>query len=138
MNRVESRLLYYFDHRCKKTFFTFFILVTFLSGAGTSHHINGIIVQPTSLTCAPSRQAARVDKKDRRRTLEPTELMLPAYISSTRELPPPLKSANLSQPLIDAVARARHRNLLRIITRLHDHEQQNVSSWTGFNIHTLS
>jgi len=107
-----------------------------LSGAGTSHCINGIIVQPPSLTCAPSRLAARVDKKDRRRTVEPTELMLPAYISSTRELLPPLKSANLSQPLIDAVTRARHRNRLWIITRLYDHVQQNVSCWTGFNIQT--
>ena len=77
-----------------------------------------------------------MDKKDRRRTVEPTELMLPAYISSRREGPPPLKSANLSQFLVDATARARRRNLLWIITRLHDHVQQNVSSWTGFNMQT--
>lgn len=107
-----------------------------LSGAGTSHRINGIIVQPTSLTCAPPRQVDRVDKKDRRRTVEPTELMLPAYISSGRELPPPVKTANLSQPIIDAVTRAKYHNLIWIITRLSNHLQQNVASWTGFNIQT--
>ena len=33
-----------------------------LSGGGTSHRVNGIIVQPKSLSCLPSQQASFVTK----------------------------------------------------------------------------
>ncbi|KAG1714540.1 hypothetical protein GQR58_001134 [Nymphon striatum] len=106
-----------------------------LSGAGTSHRVNGIVVQPQSLSCAPERNST-VDKKEKRRTLELSEQPLPIYITSKREGPPPLQFANLSVPLADATERSRQNNFLWVITRLHDTVNQTVSSWTGFNIRT--
>ncbi|KAG1664664.1 hypothetical protein GQR58_019714 [Nymphon striatum] len=106
-----------------------------LSGAGTSHRVNGIVVQPQSLSCAPERNST-VDKKEKRRTLELSEQPLPIYITSKREGPPPLQFANLSVPLADATERSMQNNFLWVITRLHDTVNQTVSSWTGFNIRT--
>jgi len=68
-----------------------------LSGAGTSHRVNGIIVQPQTLTCTPVRKPV-VDRKEKRRTLDLPEQHLPLYISAKREGPPPLRFSNLSLP----------------------------------------
>ena len=106
-----------------------------LSGGGTSHRVNGIIIQPQTHSCSPERKLT-VDKKKKRHSLELSEQQLPIYISSKRTGPPALKSANLSVPLSDAVQRAGQNNVLWIITRLHDNVNQTVSSWTGFNIKT--
>jgi hypothetical protein len=106
-----------------------------LSGAGTSHRVNGIIVQPTVSSCAPARQPV-ADKKDKRRTIEANVEPLPVYISATRDSPPPLKATNLSPSLEDALNSSRQCNLLWILVRLHDSAQQKISSWTGFNIQT--
>jgi len=106
-----------------------------LSGAGTSHRVNGIVVQPQSLSCTPERNST-VDKKEKRRTLELSEQPLPIYITSKREGPPPLQFANLSVPLADAIERSRQNNFLWVINRLHDTVNQTVSSWTVFNIRT--
>ena len=106
-----------------------------LSGGGTSHRVNGVIVQPQALSCAPQRKPC-VDKKEKRRTLELSEQQLPIYISGKRMGPPPLKPNNLSTPLSDATEIARQKNFLWILARLHDTVNQRVGSWTGFNIKT--
>ena len=36
-----------------------------LSGAGTSHRVNGIIVQPTSLSCKPPKPPATLNRNDK-------------------------------------------------------------------------
>ena len=104
-----------------------------LSGAGTSHRVNGIIVQPQTQTCAPERKSV-VYRKEKRKTLNVHEQLLPVYISAKRESPPPLSIASL--PLDDVLDRARHKNFLWLLARLHDTANQIVSSWTGFSIKT--
>ena len=105
-----------------------------LSGAGTSHRVNGIIVQPTVSSCALERGTQSTDKREKRRTITSPVDLLPLYVSSRREGPPPLKSAKLSQALVDAIKDAHQLNHLWVITRLHYTEHQKISSWTGFNI----
>jgi hypothetical protein len=106
-----------------------------LSGAGTSHRVNGIIIQPKVATCEPERKQV-VDKKDKRRTIVATEEILPVYISSKKVGPPPVKAAVLTQPLEDALSQSNKQNLLWILARLHDAAHQKISAWTGFNILT--
>lgn len=108
-----------------------------LSGAGTSHRVNGIIVQPAVSTCATERiPTPALSKQDKRRTVEANLDPLPLYISANRESPPPLKSPNLSLPFEDATRSACQRNHLWILVRLHETSRQTTSSWTGFNIQT--
>lgn len=108
-----------------------------LSGAGTSHRVNGIIVQPAVSTCATERfTTPALSKHDKRRTVEANVDPLPLYISANRESPPPLKSPNLLLPFEDATRSACQRNLLWILVRLHETSRQTTSSWTGFNIQT--
>ena len=66
-----------------------------LSGGGTSHRVNGIIIQPQTHSCSPERKLT-VDKKKKRHSLELSEQQLPIYISAKRTGPPALKSDNLS------------------------------------------
>ena len=47
-----------------------------LSGAGTSHRVNGIIIQATSMTCATP-PPVTINKKDRRRTIQASDIPLP-------------------------------------------------------------
>ena len=66
-----------------------------LSGAGTSHCINGIIVQPAVSTCATERlPTAALSKQDKRHMVEGNVDPLPLYISAKKESPPPLKLPN--------------------------------------------
>jgi len=59
-----------------------------LSGGGTSHRVNGIVVQPQALSCAPERKSS-VNKKEKRPTTQLPEHQLPIYISTKRtDLPP--------------------------------------------------
>jgi hypothetical protein len=73
-----------------------------LSGAGTSHRVNGIIVQPISLSCAPAKGFP------------------------TGKVPHP---ANLSMPLIAATTRASQHNFMWVLARLHDVANQSICSW---------
>ena len=99
-----------------------------LSGAGTSHH-----VQPQTQAYAPERKSV-VNRKEKRKTLDVPEQPLPMYISTKREGPPPLIISNL--PHEDVMNRAKQKNLLWLLTRLHDTANQMVSSWIGFSIKT--
>ena len=108
-----------------------------LSGTGTSHRVNGIIVQPAFSSCAPERVPGPLSKKnDKRRTVNATMEPLPIYISAKKQSPPPLKAQNLSLQFEDAVRSSRQRNLLWVLVRLHESANQTISSWTGFNILT--
>jgi len=66
-----------------------------ISGAGTAHRVNGIIVQPQTLTCAPERKPL-VDRNEKKRTLDLPEQHLPLYISAKREGAPPLTFSDIS------------------------------------------
>lgn len=106
-----------------------------LSGAGTPHRVNGIIVQPEVSSCAPSRISVN-HKKDKQHTMKANLEPLPIYISTKRNSPPPLVAPNSSVLFEDAMSRCHQRNLLWILVRLHDSSHQTMSSWTGFNIQT--
>ena len=51
-----------------------------LAGAGTSHRVNGIIVQPTSSSCAPPTTAMTANMKAKQCTIKPPEAQLPKYV----------------------------------------------------------
>ncbi|XP_064116328.1 uncharacterized protein LOC135222086 [Macrobrachium nipponense] len=107
-----------------------------LSGAGTSHRVNGIIVQAKSMTCAPPKPQLSISKKDKKRTIRSSDIPLPVYTAGKRNGPAPVTPADLSEVLKDAAWRAQRRNILFIIERAQDPTNQTVSSWTGFNILT--
>ena len=107
-----------------------------LSGSGTSHRVNGIIVQPLTLSCQPPAQAnVTNNKREKKRSIEPIDATLPIYISGKRSGPPPLTPANLSVLVTETITTAENKNLLWIIAQAHDSAHQ-ISSWTGFNIRT--
>ncbi|MES9883965.1 MAG: hypothetical protein ABW185_24210, partial [Sedimenticola sp.] len=106
-----------------------------LSGAGTSHRVNGIIVQPMSLSCAPPPPVSSVQKKDKKRTVKPLDIPLPIYVVGKRQSPPPVVPSELTSALTTARSSGRQRDLLWIMVRAYNTEEQ-VSSWTGFNILT--
>ena len=108
-----------------------------LSGAGTSHRVNGIIVQPAVSSCAPERVPVPVlTKKAKRCRVKANLEPLPIYISGKKDSLPPLKVPNLSLQFADAVRNSSKRNLPWILVRLHESSHQTISSWTGFNILT--
>jgi len=108
-----------------------------LSGEGTTHRINGIVMQPVSLTCAPQRQDEPiVFKQEKRRTIETVGDCLPLYVAGQRMVPPPLNTPTLSMPFKDASTSAHQRNYIWLLVRMHDIHNQIIPSWTGFNIQT--
>lgn len=107
-----------------------------LSGAGTSHRVNGIIVQPVSSSCDPPPPVTSVQKKDKKRTITPLELPLPLYVLGKKQNPPPIVPADLHPTLATEQLSARQRNSLWIMVRASNTGEQTTSSWTGFNILT--
>jgi len=107
-----------------------------LSGAGTSHRVNGIIVQPTSSSCAPPKPAMTANKKAKKRTIKPPEAQLPIYVLGKRSSTPAIVPSELTTALENVALTARQRNLLGDSVRVHDTSDQTTSSWTGFNILT--
>ena len=107
-----------------------------LSGSGTSHRVNGIIIQPLTLSCEPKLpKKPSVDKKEKKRSIEPSDHPLPLYISGKRASPPPLLAVDSSsQNVSDAITVAANKNLIWIIARAHAPSHQTINSWTGFNI----
>ena len=109
-----------------------------LSGGGTSHRVNGIIVQPKSLSCLPSQQASFVTKTDKKRSILPCDKLLPIYNVGKRVGPPAVKPADSYNAPSEAYLVAKHKNYVWLMTCLMNPSDQVVSSWTGFNIITRS
>ena len=61
-----------------------------LSGAGTSHRVNGILVQPLVPTVEPPPKEQTV-VKTRKRSINPPQLQLPPYNAGVRVGPPVLE-----------------------------------------------
>lgn len=104
-----------------------------LSGEGTSHRVNGIIVQTRGEEPDPSRSKVHLQKA-KKRSNTPTPLQLPDYIAGQRcgpkgRVPVPLDTH-------DEKKLAYQKNLVWSLTRLQDTTKQCVPSWTGFNILT--
>jgi len=101
------------------------------TGAGRSHRVNGIIIQPTSATCLPPRLGINEKKK---RSIEISDLSLPEYISGNKKNPPPTQTQELPSVCVTKFSEAKRYNLFWMVSRLSDPIIQKVSAWTGFNI----
>ena len=108
-----------------------------LTGKGTSHHVNGIVVQPTVYgPHLPNHELPHIEKQ-KQRTITVDDQELEVYVAATRVGPQTLTTKANIQYSTRASKVARNENLLWILSRnsaLDD--QQSVPSWTGFNIQT--
>ena len=89
-----------------------------LTGGGTPHRVNDIIFQTKSLKCVPHHTTSTVAKTDKKRSIQPSEKLLPVYSVGKREGPPTVKPADLSGTLADAASTAQRGNHLWVLTRL--------------------
>ena len=105
-----------------------------LSGSGTSHRVNGIIIQPRTQKQIEQKPETTVKKSEKRRTIPFTDQTLTPYISVKRRGPPPITPTQLDEKLRNESIQAENKNHLWIMVRLVDQNKQDVSSWTGFNI----
>ena len=97
-----------------------------LSGGGTSHRVNGIVVQPRSYgPYAQKNVTSEPTSKTKQRSVNVTPTQLPTYFAGGRVGRPP-------RPYVDADAddlrqHTARKNLLWILTRLHQASHQDVS-----------
>lgn len=102
-----------------------------LSGAGTSHRVNGIAVQSKVAGSVPEKVLPE-GTKSKKRSITPTALMLPTYNAGRRAGPPRIETAYVDTTR--EVQDSKTKNNIWLLTRMLDHEDQSISSWTGFNI----
>ena len=105
-----------------------------LSGGGTSHHVNGIVIQPEFIVIRQSSELP-VSKpqmsQNKKRSINVHKLHL-AQCNAVERMGPP-QAATFDVDTRAAVEPARRKNLVWMTCRLHD---LNIPSWTGFNILT--
>lgn len=102
-----------------------------LSGGGTSHRVNGIVVQHE--VYGPKLPSVQVHvPRHKQRSVEVGHCPLPVYNAGERTGPPPRQYVPVD--VKDVTNEAFKINLLWIIARLHASENQCVGGWTGFNI----
>ena len=102
-----------------------------LSGGGTSHRVNGIVVQPRVFGPSPA-PPSMVENKSRRRSIEATEIHLPVYNAGERVGPPHRHCVEVSYT--DIQRESWRKNLIWLLVRLHANKNQPVCSWTGFKV----
>ena len=104
-----------------------------LSGAGTSHSVNGIAVQARHFGPYPQPQANTQIKRTKKRSIDYLPRTETAPYNAGERRGPPLRSyIDVTSAVI--VEEAWKKNLLWILVRLHAKEKQRASGWTGFNI----
>ena len=103
-----------------------------LSGGGTSHRVNGIVIQPLTYGPHMPKDLTKVEKrKERAITLEEDDP--PIYNVGQRVGPPKRKVQEVDGESI--INEARKKNLLFVLARLrYAANKQKVGNWTGFNI----
>ena len=104
-----------------------------LSGAGTSHRVNGIIVQP-SVPSVCQLKPKQTTTKSKTRTIHVSMLPLPSYNSGIRV--GPLRMEHVDVNLGEVKKEAQIKNHVWTLVRQQDISNQCISSWTGFNILT--
>ena len=109
-----------------------------LSGKGTSHRVNGIAVQPRVFGPDLSpKECPRIDKRKQRTLSTEHQPQLDVYVAGSHVGPHPLKTKDDYAGEANKAARnAEHKNMLWILARQLNSEDQAVPSWTGFNIQT--
>ena len=103
-----------------------------LTGAGTSHRVNGIIIQPRVYGPHQKPQQIPAMKKQKLRSIVVDDLNLPVYNSGDRTGPGLLLTAPEDTDHAHDTAFAK--NLLWVLMRQAEQANQDVCSWTGFNI----
>lgn len=104
-----------------------------LSGAGTSHRVNGIAVQARHFGPNLPPEPAIELTRTRKRSIDPlVQSEVPPYNAGDRCGPRARKFVEVTSA--EMLANARKKNLLWILVRLHAKEKQKTSGWTGFNI----
>ena len=105
-----------------------------LTGAGTSHRVNGIFIQPEVQTVLQEKERKPIEEI-RSRSRSPTTSLLPQYIAGKKGHPPIAKQP--AEPdSNDQVEMGKQKNHMWTFLRQTDVENQIVPSWTGFNIRT--
>ena len=102
-----------------------------ISGEGTSHRVNGIVLQTKLVDPHPSKVLPSVDKT-KKRSISTPPLMLSMYNVGQREGPPQATSVEVDTPAV--VPPAKEKNVVWIMARMSEHDDQSISSWTGFII----
>ena len=104
-----------------------------LSGEGTSHRINEIVVQAYHFGPHPPPASVLIIVKSKRRSIESVDdETLPVYNAGERCGP---YSRGYAEVKLNQITEsAWKKNLLWILERIHASEKQSVPSWTGFDI----
>ena len=76
------------------------------SGARTSHHVNGIIVHPTSSSSSPPKPVTTASTKDKKHTIKAPGAQLPIYVIGKRNSPPIIGLPDLTAMHASAALRA--------------------------------
>jgi hypothetical protein len=104
-----------------------------LTGKGTSHRVNGIAIQAPVF----GPHLPRVFSKTKQRSITVQNDDLPVYIAGERKGPVlPIESFQVVHEYEDDARIAQNKNLVWLIARQDNTEQQKIPSWTGFNIKT--
>ena len=106
-----------------------------LSGGGTSHRVNGIIIQPRVHTVQPQETTGGFLNK-KKRSIIAAQLDIPEYNAGNRAGPPILRAQEIDVQRERDIAM--QMNLVWALTRLSDTKDQLISSWTGFNMEVCS
>ena len=100
-----------------------------LSGGGTSHRVNGIVIQPKFIGPELPRKKENLERS-KRRSIDFEQENLPVYNAGNR-VGPPLMPAIQPAKLYEEFNDAKQKNNLWSLCR---QQQDHVPSWTGFNI----
>lgn len=101
------------------------------SGEGASYRVNGIAVQARIIGPMPQVEKTMIEKS-KNRSISPAQASLPMYNAGKRVGPSATVSLNVDAD--KQVQNARVKNLIWLLTRMSNPEDQTISSWTGFNI----
>ena len=84
--------------------------------------------------CSTKTRITCNSQKGKEGSIEPSHTYLPIYTVGKKKGPPPIKPVDLSKALKSSTVTAHQQNLLWILARKHDPDEQIVNSWTGFNV----
>jgi hypothetical protein len=102
------------------------------TGAGTSHRVNGIIVQPLVYGPQLPKQKSDELKRNKQRSLKLEHNLIPIYNSGPRTGPGTIECELI--PSSTPIEIASKQNLFWFIIRQTNTENQTICGWTGFNI----
>ena len=103
-----------------------------LSGGGTTHRVNGIVIQKAFIVPKLPPESVEIPKtKQRNVYVDP--LLLPMCNVGSRPEPPILPCTSI-ELTTNSQATASKKNLIWFLCRDANKDKQNISSWTGFNI----